>query len=503
MNKEEFLNKLRKKIDILEESEIEDIIKEYSGFIEEKMSQGATEEEAIKSMGNINELSSELLSAYKIKNPQEKKNDFLNNLIEEFLSIIESIIEIFSHKDFREIIKFIIEIACIFIIIALCRIPFEILAHMYKDIFFNLSNSIGSNSIFLIIGGLGKFFVEICYALFAIILFVKIFESRYLQNKESNNKYVEKNTSNETKENGKLKKEKNLKSTNEKNNYNCEQKHLGIIDSLTSLCILGIKIITFFILIGTVFYIIGLTSAFAISLYLLFNGVLYFGIYIIILALLILGIIVFIILFNFIFNRHTNFLIVLIISIVSFILLGVGIALSTIEIANTTIYYDDITLNNEEIKTLEYEMKDNFIIKGYYDEFIVDDSLENKIKIEYNYDPKYLELSINPTEYQENNFEIIHLSFNINHLKYTKNIFNEIINNLKKKTIKTFNYNPNIKIYVSSNVKKQLLKNKKEYERQLELYYDKDELEDICEILLDKNLDLPDYCKPFIKDELN
>ena len=61
MNKEEFLTKLRKKLDVLEDKEIEDIISEYEGYIEEKKSRGLTEEEAVKELGDLNEISSDLL----------------------------------------------------------------------------------------------------------------------------------------------------------------------------------------------------------------------------------------------------------------------------------------------------------------------------------------------------------------------------------------------------------------------------------------------------------
>ena len=36
MKKEEFLNKLRKRLDILEEKEVEDLLSEYEGYIDEK-----------------------------------------------------------------------------------------------------------------------------------------------------------------------------------------------------------------------------------------------------------------------------------------------------------------------------------------------------------------------------------------------------------------------------------------------------------------------------------
>ena len=53
MKKREFLAKLRKKLSVLEESEIDDITREYGGYIDEKIESGATEEEAVSSFGSI------------------------------------------------------------------------------------------------------------------------------------------------------------------------------------------------------------------------------------------------------------------------------------------------------------------------------------------------------------------------------------------------------------------------------------------------------------------
>ena len=73
MKKREFLAKLRKKLSVLEESEIDDITREYGGYIDEKIESGATEEEAVSSFGSIGELAKELLSAYKVKVKEEKE----------------------------------------------------------------------------------------------------------------------------------------------------------------------------------------------------------------------------------------------------------------------------------------------------------------------------------------------------------------------------------------------------------------------------------------------
>ncbi len=73
MNKEEFLKTLRKKISILKEEEINDIISEYSEFIDEKTKRNQSVEKTIKDLGNVNDLAKEILDAYKINDNYTKK----------------------------------------------------------------------------------------------------------------------------------------------------------------------------------------------------------------------------------------------------------------------------------------------------------------------------------------------------------------------------------------------------------------------------------------------
>lgn len=174
MSKEKFLERLRKKLSILESSEIDDIINEYDGYIEEKIKKGFTEEEAVKSMGEVDELAKELLSAYKIKTDGENHGS-INNLIDSFIHIFDQIVSMFADKSFNEIIKFILEIVCIFIIIAICRIPFEIIGSIGRGFL-----SVFSNPIYHVFASIWSFILNVVYLIFAVLLFVKIFESRYL-----------------------------------------------------------------------------------------------------------------------------------------------------------------------------------------------------------------------------------------------------------------------------------------------------------------------------------
>lgn len=68
MKKDEFFQILKKKLAIIEENELNDILNEYEQHIAMKMQNGEiNEEEAIKDFGNIDELVAEILESYHVK----------------------------------------------------------------------------------------------------------------------------------------------------------------------------------------------------------------------------------------------------------------------------------------------------------------------------------------------------------------------------------------------------------------------------------------------------
>lgn len=72
MDKQEFLNGLKKHIGILDEGEQRDILDEYTQHIDMKMQRGLSEEEAIRDFGNLEELAADILEAYHV-NPDYSK----------------------------------------------------------------------------------------------------------------------------------------------------------------------------------------------------------------------------------------------------------------------------------------------------------------------------------------------------------------------------------------------------------------------------------------------
>ncbi len=75
MNKEEFITQLKQSISILDDQEQQYFVEEYTQHIDMKISQGMSEEEAVKEMGPVEELRKEILESYHVKiNALEDQN---------------------------------------------------------------------------------------------------------------------------------------------------------------------------------------------------------------------------------------------------------------------------------------------------------------------------------------------------------------------------------------------------------------------------------------------
>ena len=98
MNKQKFLKELEKKLEILSETEREDTINEYRDIIEEKVKHGKTEEEAVKEFGSIDELTKEILSAYKINPEYQNRTNESKDSAKDFVETTENLIKKGANK---------------------------------------------------------------------------------------------------------------------------------------------------------------------------------------------------------------------------------------------------------------------------------------------------------------------------------------------------------------------------------------------------------------------
>lgn len=179
MKKNEFFNELRKKLKILKKEEVEDIIREYEDNINEKIKNGYSEEDAIKSFGNIDELCNEILDAYKIS--YENTNSFedvVSNYVSKISNWLKNIISNFSNDTAEEILNMIFKVFAIIILIFILRLPYYLIlgiCHMILEIF--------PSPIDDILTFLWTLVLEISYIIIAIMMFMSIFKKNKKEKK--------------------------------------------------------------------------------------------------------------------------------------------------------------------------------------------------------------------------------------------------------------------------------------------------------------------------------
>ena len=445
MNKEEFLTKLRKKLDVLEDKEIEDIISEYEGYIEEKKSRGLTEEEAIKELGDLNEISSDLLGAYKVK---QKGSNYLNKFIDKVSQIFDKVLNELSTKSGKDILKFVVEICLIILLICIFKIPFIFIKDLGWNIFSTLSYPI-SNTFYSI----WSFIIELSYFILAIILFIKIIQKRYFEG--ISEKIVADLEEQDVKKNKKKIKKETIEASQTKEIREVTPKKHSIIDMVINICILFLKVIVTMCLFGVICYLIGMAFLIVIGIYLLIKGITYFGIFILFIALFLGGVLLLQLGTYFIFNKKVKGGHILAELITIILLTGIGLSISTIEIANTEIIYNS-PYEKTKTTTKELSISEDLALYGNYN-IIIDNTLTDTIKIEYTYpDINNVEVNID-LSYYDNGY---YLDYNIRNLSWNKNFFDEFIENLKDKKIYINPFEIEKNVYMSLNAQELLFKNK-------------------------------------------
>lgn len=92
MNKKQFLESLRKELNILKESEIDDILLEYEQHLDEQIHAGRSEEEAVANFGDVQELAREILDAYQLKT--ETRHKAVDRVIKWFVGFDDELLAI-------------------------------------------------------------------------------------------------------------------------------------------------------------------------------------------------------------------------------------------------------------------------------------------------------------------------------------------------------------------------------------------------------------------------
>lgn len=440
MNKKEFLDKLEKKLSILDESERKDILDEYKDTISEKVKHGQSEEEAVADFGNVDELVKEILSAYKIDPDFEGKDE---NTFNKLLSDGEDLIKKGADKlaktskglasDFKRtnkeinlslVFEIVIKIIITIFLIGILRLPFMLIYEVGKGML---------DSIFapfeMIFSFLFGVLLLIVYLSLCVLVIVSLFKGYFKHDDtslEDAHKEEEENKNSEVKEKSSVKKGRS---------------------TLGEAIILIIKIwVVIFIMVPAVFVDLCILFGLCLAIIYLIKGINLFGLGILLLGCLIMCTWFIKLIYGILFKAEKVNVIPLIISI---ILMMVGGLLFADMIINID-YYDKVPSNiKKESKVYEYKIDERTVISNLngYTEEIVKDMKDGEIKVEVDYYKEATKIKID--DYDAGDYRRIAFVNNYTGINPTKFMYNNFIDNLKDNKIYNYNdvYAFNIKVY--------------------------------------------------------
>ncbi len=446
MNKKVFLEKLRKKLKILNKDELEDIIEEYEDHINEKVASGKTEEEAVKDFGDFDELVKEILSAYKINEDYEetvKEKNVVADFIDSCVSFVKDFARNIGGRSTNDIVKFVVEFIVLILFIAILKLPVLFVEEAGRWLFERLISPFGYG-----LANIWKCMIEIIYLILAVVAIVNFVKKRYMEGENVEEKKV-------TKKEEIVKNSAKLKP--KKNNVKKEKKESN--GSFTKVIITMIKVFLVFVLVPAIFSFLGAFVCIVIGIVLLAQGVPYFGIFLCGLTYISLNYIFIDLCFRFIFNKKLNPKALIASVITSVALFAIGIGLSFYEVVNTT-YVDGVPKDYKKIikeKRETYSENTRLTCKDLYHgncTYEIDDTLGDDIVATVTYYDFNKDFDItDDLEYKRKENE----EYSI------KEIYDLIIKDLKNR--KFYNYDKlatiDVKIKVSSTTKQKIVENKK------------------------------------------
>ncbi|MCI9084465.1 MAG: DUF1700 domain-containing protein [Bacilli bacterium] len=484
MSKKDFLNKLAKKLSVLDDSERQDILTEYTDTINEKVKQGQTEEEAVKDFGNIDDLVKEILKAYKI-NPDFDEKDELQE--EGILKQSASVIADFSLKlanRFKNAnnninLSFIIEIVIrIFVVLILLLILSGVVT-MFGDIGSSVINNM-IDPFGAIINVFWKMFLVVLFIALTILLIIAMFK-RYFGPIDDNEVIMEP-----------VKKSNNNGSkVVSKNKVRVSQPVRNNGNTLGDVCLLIVKIfVIMWVIIPLMFLdcftIFGLVA----TIIYLIKGLHLIGLVLILLGASGLTTYIIVLLFSLLFGKGK---VNIIAPIASVVLMIIGTVMFISMIFNIE-YYDESPVSiNEEVETKKFNTTEEVLIHyaGYYNydediQRVSDNTMKDgEFTLEVTYNKDYFSLNIDEDndyimqecddeyddEYDEYEYElhrncvqkkynrlVIYNSTREDDFNDFKKVYNLVIDNLKENRWYNYNkmYSGKLKITANENTQKMI-----------------------------------------------
>lgn len=378
-----------------------------------------------------------------IEDIERKDKNNLNIVIDSFLDFITKTINMFSDMKFSSGLKCIVEMfILIFILFILGCIVVGATTGLIENIFYFVPGF--NNLLHYTIQSI----ITILWIIVSIIILVHTFKIRYLNYYE---KIVDDDKENE-------KSDKKIKFEKKEKVIIRDEKHrpFAFLSVLSNIIIFFIKFFLVFVVFGLILSLVFLVMSFIISLFLTPVSLIFFGSDLALIASILINLVFLIFIINFIFNKNSKYKELLIIFLISLIVLGVGIGISTISFKNIDFKEYNLSNNITELEKVSYE--DNLVIisEGLNDIEYEVDNTESDIKVEINYNNKLNNYRIKLDNYYGLNTYEIHMD---DKTISPKDIYNLIIKDLKNNELKADYSKFKVKVIASNDKINKLIDN--------------------------------------------
>ncbi len=344
----------------------------------------------------------------------------LTNFIKSIGDGITKTIKMIENFSFKDLVKFIIQILVIVLVIAICRIPFSLVEDAIYNILVKYQNNIICN-VFLTFF---EFIISIGYSVFAIITFFYIYKVKFLNEVEVINKESNKKTSDINKQ------------TKSSDKYIIKSNKMTILEFLTMLLIWFLKFMVIVFMIPTLISLLTTIVCFTLFIVLLFKGLLLTGPILITISLIVFGVVLLEIMFNFIVNKKSTYKRVFIAMISSIAVFGIGVLFSMIYFSNLKLMdRPSPKFKNKKMEQV-ISMNDSLFIYNYNGNinYEVDPNLSNdEVKLTLSYYSNTITPKVNKNDDNTYSIGVIQSKY-FRMQDYT----DDIINNLKKKRVYTY-----------------------------------------------------------------
>ena len=302
---------------------------------------------------------------------EEARKYTFNDLVKEVTDLIKRTSDMLTSMNGKMLFKFLFELAVLFVLILLLRVPFKYVGSLGYNVFFAVGGSVGE-----VLTALWRFIIEMIYFITAVVSFLYVYKIRFLDKSE----YIVNNQKNQEIEEESVKKE-NRKVETVKYDF-------GVFSLLGKAVVLFIKFCSSFFSLFIIALMLFAVAGLVVVLSWIFEGVFFFSIILFALSFLLFSLLILYVIYNFIVNRRSKWDKLFMFLLISFMGFGVSMGVGVLEMKEFTFTNNVREYMVEDKKTESVDMKDSLIIgEIWYPNitYIEDSSMGSSVKVEVSY----------------------------------------------------------------------------------------------------------------------